>query len=1044
MSSLLNFLGGNTMKSDKKLRKVIVYLITSCLVILVILQVVFAGTTGKIVGKVVDAKTGEPLPGVNVVIDGTTYGAATDKEGNYFILNIPPGIYSVSASMMGYTRLKQTDVRVSLDKTTVVNFSLSSTVIAGKEVVVVAERSVIKADIANTQTVLQGDQIAAMPVSQFKDVLDKQVGIRTADARGLFFRGEREFGVSMRIEGLETRDNVDNQIETRINPDAVEEANVLTGGFSAEYGDAIGGVVNVVMKEGGDTYQATFDGMQSIPARKHFGPPLKYYWDEKIDNDSTWNALATDYSSLTGIYEQFRDKPELLRELYLWRMRDEVTKYDDKPDLNYRGTFGGPVPFLKNTTFFLSGRYEKTYYLFNQASPYYDNLGFSGKITSHITPNLKLSFTGRYMELMGINRYDRRDPEMGLGIDVLSDPNQTRENRYVFESVEDIAWTTYREAQHLSPWPYVDMMSISNRFKNQYGLKLTHALSRSTFYEVSLLSSNFRVYGSPRAERDTTRTVTLRDRQGNTAVLTGEYALAPDGYWFENFYDDPLEIVLGSGNRLGSTHGSYEVSQDKTFLLRAMIISQINKTNQITAGFEFNYVDLYKHERREGSDGRFYFWNWHVFPKTFSMWLQDKLEFEGMIANIGLRADVRIPHHNWMNLFDDSTRYDYHWAPNFIEGHMDKGLLSTGPYYKPPVKWVLSPRLSISHPISSIAKIFFNYAHQNQNPPYEYQYKIMLRYPQSETMFGNPELPYIKTIQYEVGYEQNIADLFFIAISGFYRNVSNKIDEIRYMGRSGQRLGDLEPELGDRSYQTDYRLYSPDRYSKARGLEIKLEKRVGRFWTGWFNYDYEIFTSGRRGFSTINEVPTTAPSPRNYEGTKLLPMPRLNLGVDLHTPVKFGPAWGFFHPIADMQLNVLFWWRSQPAFTYNPDRARAPYDPRYNKRWKPHHATNLTFSKRFDFGIFVTPILYIQIYNVFNTKNMFRGAFTPDELEDYIELLEEHNKEHGTNYKPGDKEDFARQVIGNELDGQGGPGFTQYDLFLNPRQIFLGLRLEIK
>jgi hypothetical protein len=64
-------------------------------------------------------------------------------------------------------------------------------------------------------------------------------------------------------------------------------------------------------------------------------------------------------------------------------------------------------------------------------------------------------------------------------------------------------------------------------------------------------------------------------------------------------------------------------------------------------------------------------------------------------------------------------------------------------------------------------------------------------------------------------------------------------------------------------------------------------------------------------------------------------------------------------------------------------------------------------------------------------------------LENYIELLDEYNEEHGTNYRPGDKESFARQVIGNKLDGMGGPGFTQYDLFLNPRQIFLGLRLEL-
>jgi hypothetical protein len=1020
-----------------------------------------AGNTGKIAGKVVDAVTGEPLIGANILIEETVYGAATDVEGDYFILNIFPGVYNVKISMMGYEIVRQVGVQVNINITTTLNFFLKSEVVPGREIEVIAERPVIQPSVANSQTILDGDQIAGMPVAQFKDVLDKTAGVRLEDARGLFFRGEREYGVRMLIDGLGTRDNVDNQIETRVNPDAVQEASVLTGGFSPEYGDAVGGVVSVVMKEGGKKYEATIDGMASIPAQKHFGPPLKYYWDQKIDNDSTWNALAANHEILQGMYEQFRDKPHLLRELYNWRMRD--TEYGDKPDMNIRGTFGGPVPFLKNTRFFLSGRYEKSYYLFNQASPFYNNIGFDAKITSNITPNLKFSFTGRYMELMGINRYDRRNASMSQGIDNLQNPEQTRENRYVIEGVEDIAWLCSAEQARLTPWPYLNKMSISNRYKNQYGIKLSHMLSKNTYYEVSLITSNYRIYGNPPSPRDTTVVKTLV-ANGDTALLSGKYALAPEGYYFSKFNDDPFVDILGSGNFLGTTHGNYEESRDKSILFKTMITSQINKTHQINAGFEFNYVDLNKFERRESDDSidKWQWWQWHVYPKTLGLWLQDKMEFEGMVANLGLRADVRIPHKRWMNMFGEDNLYDYHWSSNFREGYMGSDSMSTGPFYRPPVKWVLSPRLSISHPIGTAAKIFFNYAHQNQNPPYEHQYRIEKRNSDTFDVFGNPELPYIKTIQYEVGYEQNIADLFFVAISGFYRDVSNKLANVQYTGLSGELPAEeiLEGEeqlvVPDEkaepiNYQIQYHSYLPDFYSNGRGIEVRLEKRVGRLWTGWFNYDYEIFSSGNKGYTTYFEQITRDPTPRSYTGTKLLPMPRFNVGVEFHTISKFGPSLGGIYPLSDMNLSLLYWWRSQPAFTYNPDRLRAPYDPRNNMRWKPHHAFNLTFRKRFNIGGPVIPEFYIQIYNLFNTKNMFRGAFTSTEgsnqpstqRDEYVTLLEEYNEEYGTNYKPGDREDLARQVIGNNLEVEG-PGFTQYDLFLNPRQIFLGLRLEFK
>ncbi len=993
------------------------------------IHLVLAGSTGKINGKVIDSETGDPLPGANVIIEGTTLGAAADNDGDYFILNVPPGNYNIKASMMGYETVKQIGVRVYIDKTITVNFSLSTKFLETGEIIVIAEKPIIQADIANTQSVLTSEDISAIPVLSFKDVLDKQVGVRESDARGLFLRGEGEYAISLKIDGLETRDNIDNQIETRINPDAVEEANIITGGFSPEHGNAGSGVVNIVLKEGKDKYEATFSHLRSIPKRKHFGPPLRYYYDQRFDNPEFWEVLATNRRQLTGVYEPFFGKPELLRELYFWRMRDEVSKYGDKSDVIYSGTFGGPIPLLKNITFFLSGLYEKTYYLFNQAQPFYDNLNLSAKITTHITPDIKLNFTARYTELSGINRYDRREFSGAIDPSRIANPDQTRENRYVFESVEDIAWAASVEQTHLSPWPYVDKMSISNRFKNAWSLKLTHALSAKSFYEVYLMYNSFRIYGAPPPLRDTTQTVTLTDSQGNFATLGGALASAPGGFW-PKVLQDPLGIASIS---LGGTFGNVEISRDKTFILKTNFISQLNKTNQLNLGFEFTYIDLFKDELRAGIDNKRYMWKWHIFPKTIGAWILNKFEFQGMRANAGLRVDIRIPHHSWPDF--NNNRYDYHWSYDTRAGVLIPDSIFAGPLYKPPVKWVLSPRISISHPIGTDAKIFFNYAHQNQNPPYENLYRIQIRSDiPSWDVFGNPELPYVKTIHYEVGYEQNIADLIFAAVSGYYREVKNKLAETLYDGENR--------EINGITYQTDYRVYSPDLYSTARGLEIRLQKRAGKFWTGWFNYDYQIFTSSIKGFREFNEEPTEPPTLRNSNiftnmNRKLTPLPRFNAGLNLRTPDSFGPSVSYFRPFSGLRLDLLFWWRSQPTFTYNPNNLQAPYAPRDNKRWTAHHGTNLTLSKRFNFVTGVTPVFTIQIYNLFNTKNMFRGAFSPAERNMYIALLEEHGG------RPGEKQDLAMQAIENQPEVEG-PGFTPYDLFLNPRQIFFGLRFEIK
>lgn len=145
---------------------------------LLVVVPLYGGTTGKIAGRVVDKESGEPLPGVNVIIEGTAWGASTDLEGYYFIINIPPGVYSLRASMMGYEQMKVTHAKVSVDLTTKINFGLASTVLdLGEEIIVTAEKPLVQKDATAQMASIDGATIAEkLPVADVDDVLAMQAG----------------------------------------------------------------------------------------------------------------------------------------------------------------------------------------------------------------------------------------------------------------------------------------------------------------------------------------------------------------------------------------------------------------------------------------------------------------------------------------------------------------------------------------------------------------------------------------------------------------------------------------------------------------------------------------------------------------------------------------------------------------------------------------------------------------------------------------------------------------------------------------------------
>src|SRR5665647_616871 len=266
---------------------------------------VYAGTTGKLTGKVTDATTNEALIGTNIVVVGTNMGAAADVQGNYFILNLPPGIYQVKATQIGYSPITIDNVKISVDQTTRIDIKLGEQVIQLQNVVVTSTRGFVQKDLTSTESKISGDQIAKLPVEDVNSLVNLQAGVVEGH-----FRGGRAGEVKYLVDGVSVNDVYSGASTLEADVSSIQELQVLTGTFNAEYGEALSGVVNQITKIAGDKYSGR----------------LSFY---------------------TGDY--FTPRSSVF---------PNVNKVRPKDVYNFQGNLSGPVPLTDNfMKFFFSGRF---------------------------------------------------------------------------------------------------------------------------------------------------------------------------------------------------------------------------------------------------------------------------------------------------------------------------------------------------------------------------------------------------------------------------------------------------------------------------------------------------------------------------------------------------------------------------------------------------------------------------------------------------------------------------------------------------------------
>ncbi len=308
---------------------------TFCIVILAFLISFgssLAGETGKLTGTITDATTGQKLAGASVLIEGTTLGSATDLDGDYTILRVPPGRHTISISFVGYQTLVVDNVLVESDKTTRLSFALEQAAVEAEEVVITWTKPPVDLTETNERTTVQGEVVRQLPMRQLDQIVALQAGAVTDASGDLHIRGGRSGEIAYYVDGIRVEDPLSGDRAQQISREALQELSVLSGTFNAEYGDAMSGVVTIVTREGGEEYEGSLEYetgfINSSPYR-----------------EADWASAGSDSRRDPVTGESEYKETNVLDELDPW--------IPIKGRLS--ASFGGPVPFTPNMTFFVLG-----------------------------------------------------------------------------------------------------------------------------------------------------------------------------------------------------------------------------------------------------------------------------------------------------------------------------------------------------------------------------------------------------------------------------------------------------------------------------------------------------------------------------------------------------------------------------------------------------------------------------------------------------------------------------------------------------------------
>jgi outer membrane receptor protein involved in Fe transport len=791
-----------------------------------ILSMLTAGTTGKIVGTVTDARSGEPLPGVNIILVGTSYGAVTDFEGRYLILNLQPGTYTIRASSIGYAPLNYSNVQVKSDLTTTQDFKMSEETVVGDEVIITAERPLVQRDLTSTTSVVGGDDIKQLPVTEIGQV----IGLQAGNVAGSI-RGGRKGETAYWIDGVPVTDAFNGSAVVDVNPSMVQELQVLSGAFNAEYGQAMSGIVNIVTKEGAEKYSGNITA--------YGGDFLSNHTDvfkgiQKFEPFNIRNIEGSFSGPLIG-----KDVSMYLnaRNIYYGGYLNGIRKYTPSTAIVPINVNGADIPYVLGTNSMIDRLVAASF-----VTPVSANLNSNPPFTQRMADSINAMkydsaysvFSSNYTNPLGdgktvsMNWNQKLYFQAKLAIRLSSELKLNITG--IFDDKEEQPYN--RDNQYV---PDAQGRDYTKSYTTLF--QLTHTLSGTTFYTLSgsYFDKNFKhyLYENPYDPRYTHPDLSDLGRRLSS---------------------------IGGTTRTFNTGGSdlgYYHRATRTALLKFDMSSQVTNQHFVKGGLEYRQHRLFLDDIRlrptvqtfqvgesspfiktkiEDVNSRFHD-TYLRKPTEFSGYLQDKMEFKDLIVNIGVRADYFEPDADVLTDLED---------PNILDPFKDENKAKTLDqrrtywYKKAAAKYQLSPRFGASFPITDRGVIHFSYGHFFQIPNFERLYsnpgfKLSdfanggnLDY--NGAPMGNADLKPEQTINGEIGLQQQLTDDMSIDFTVYMRDIRNL---------TGTRADQIIIGGGQTTIGTYSRYINSD-FGFVRGFIISLDKRFGEGLSMGLDYTFQI------------------------------------------------------------------------------------------------------------------------------------------------------------------------------------------------------------
>ncbi len=833
----------------------------------------WAGEYGRIVGRVVD-ESNQPMIGANVMVLGTELGASTGMDGSYVILYITPGSYTLKATSVGYDSVVVRNLIVNADQTSKHDFRLRETVIPLPATVVISERPLVTPTSVTTTRIQTREDIERAPVINVPQLIGLTAGV-TSDNLGTHFRGGRPDEVTYYIDGMSVKVPHSGTEALNVGMVAIEEVSIMPGGFEAEYGEALSGVINIITKEGGSKAEAM----------------MRYTTDEMFQTDK----LNYGYNY-------------------------------------YEGFLGGALPGMRNFRYFIAGEVYSV-----------DDYGPDNGIGLYKVSRPRLDYKGEA-------RLTYRLP--GKGKISLSGIN-TREQ--------------YR--QYNPAWHYNLPHFVSRTYKSNFiNAGVNYTLGKST---LASIKGSYLKLGRFVATRDTHQENHPDDpRFGSEprkwwedyrykgqfiiddgGVEKGEIIDTLTNYYKEMNTQTTMNPYGARGLFFQGDNRFWEYYYSTEYSGRADITHSLGKIHEVKTGLSFTYTDMGDYLNTLPWDPLPFFDIYQRQPIKSSAYLQDRIDWHGLILRAGLRFDYLDA--KALGVSDPYDTLSWVWAK---------------PTYR------FSPRLGFSFPITERIKFRFNYGHFFQTPPLDNLYGVTtpsvvrLAILRGNQILGNPEMQAKKTIQYEFGFENQISDALSFDLTAYFKDIY-----------------DLESARLIVALPVGYYQMTNADYGHVKGFEFGLTKRLSTYWSGRISYTLQYAKgTGSYAWESYFDYYNAPPDPVTGVSP---PLPAIDFWLDFDERSMIVADLGLqfpkdfdLMPLRDFSVSTVTTYHSgQP---YTPTNLRGEQTGDMNSARKPAYInTDLKVTKNVPIG----PMglgLYCSIYNLFNTEQV-RTVYASSGLPDW-------------------------------------------------------------